>query len=108
MSRYMTPEEIRAEQKLIKQQATQFVFNVKPDEEYGPDVDEVEVDHHDVSPIDLLNGENYTDKATRDARYDVCKGCDRLFKLTRTCKECGCFMAAKTWISAASCPLGRW
>lgn len=59
-------------------------------------------------PTDLLFSSNYTDKETRDKRYDICKECDRLFKPTRTCKECGCFMGLKTWLKTSECPLGKW
>ena len=59
-------------------------------------------------PIDLLNKNNYTEPEIRDARYDICLGCDRLFKPTSTCKECGCFMNRKTWLKDASCPIGKW
>ena len=59
-------------------------------------------------PIDLLNKKNYTDLEIRDARYNICLGCDRLFKPTSTCKECKCFMNRKTWLKDASCPIGKW
>jgi hypothetical protein len=62
----------------------------------------------DATPLDLLNNKNYTDRETRDFRYDICKSCDRLINVTKTCKECGCFMSAKTWMKHASCPLGKW
>lgn len=62
----------------------------------------------DVTPLDLLNNENYTNRQVRSERFDICKECDRLFKPTRTCKECGCFMAMKTWLKGAYCPLGKW
>jgi protein-arginine kinase activator protein McsA len=61
-----------------------------------------------VTPLDLLSSTNYTTKEVRDSRFTTCKDCDRLFKPTRTCKECGCFMALKTWLKDASCPLGKW
>ena len=61
-----------------------------------------------VTPFDLLSSSNYTDRETRDARLADCKGCDRLFKPTRTCRECGCFMGLKTWLGNATCPLGKW
>jgi len=61
-----------------------------------------------VTPLDLLNHKNYTTQEIRNERLDICKGCDRLFKPTRTCKECGCFMAAKTWLKESRCPLGKW
>lgn len=61
-----------------------------------------------VTPLDLLSSDNYTDRTTRNERLDVCKGCERLFKPTRTCRECGCFMGLKTWLNNASCPIGKW
>lgn len=61
-----------------------------------------------VSPFDLLSSDNYTTREVRDERLDACKGCEELFKPTRTCKQCGCFMALKTWLKDATCPLGKW
>lgn len=61
-----------------------------------------------VTPLDLLNSDNYISKDVRDQRFAVCKGCDRLFKPTRTCRDCGCFMGLKTWLKGATCPLGKW
>ena len=59
-------------------------------------------------PTDLFNKENYVDREIRDGRYDICLGCDRLFKPTKTCKECGCFMKMKVKLKHASCPIGQW
>jgi len=61
-----------------------------------------------VTPLDLLHSDNYTTKDIKESRMDICKGCDRLFKPTRQCKECGCFMALKTWLKGATCPLDKW
>ena len=61
-----------------------------------------------VRPLDLLNSDNYTSKDIRDERLAVCRGCERLWKPTRTCRECGCFMGLKTWLSDATCPIGKW
>ena len=61
-----------------------------------------------VSPLDLLSSDNYIERDIRDERLNICKGCDELFKPTRTCKQCGCFMALKTWIKDATCPLNKW
>ena len=41
-------------------------------------------------------------------RYNICKECDRFISLTTTCKECGCFMIAKTKMTTATCPLDKW
>lgn len=41
-------------------------------------------------------------------RLEICRSCDRLFKPTFQCKECGCFMKIKTRIESQSCPIGKW
>jgi hypothetical protein len=41
-------------------------------------------------------------------RAKICGSCDRLFKPTWSCKECGCFMKIKVRFSNSSCPLGKW
>lgn len=61
-----------------------------------------------VTPVDLFFSNNYVKKEIRDKRYNECLECERLFKPTRTCKECGCFMSLKTWLKEASCPIGKW
>lgn len=58
--------------------------------------------------IDLLSKKNYVDRPTRNERYDICLGCERLFQPTKTCLECGCFASKKTWLKDAQCPLGKW
>lgn len=44
----------------------------------------------------------------RNIRYDMCKSCEHLIQLTNQCKKCGCFMAAKTYLPFAECPIGKW
>jgi rRNA maturation endonuclease Nob1 len=41
-------------------------------------------------------------------RYNTCQGCEKLYKLTDTCKVCGCFMKVKTWMPNQECPLKKW
>lgn len=65
-------------------------------------------DDKNVSPFDLLSSDNYTTREIRDERLAICKGCDELFKPTRTCRDCGCFMGLKTWLKGATCGLGKW
>lgn len=45
-----------------------------------------------------------------DERLAICKACDRyaLKYGQGQCLECGCFMAYKTKMKSASCPLGKW
>jgi hypothetical protein len=42
------------------------------------------------------------------SRMDVCNACDRLMQPVKICKECYCFMPAKTLIPISVCPLGKW
>lgn len=63
----------------------------------------------DVKPWDLLNPHTeYIDRETSESRYEICKSCPELFELTKQCKKCGCFMALKTKMKEASCPIGKW
>lgn len=60
-------------------------------------------------PWDLFNknlGRVESEIATE--RLNICKGCEHLIKATNTCKECGCFMVAKTKLPNAFCPIGKW
>ena len=47
-------------------------------------------------------------KPEAQARYDICKKCDRFIPITAQCKECGCFMKLKVKIKPMSCPLDKW
>ena len=60
------------------------------------------------SPIDLLFSNNYIDENIQKNRLDICLSCDRLFNLTKQCKECGCVMPMKVKLKDASCPIGKW
>lgn len=65
--------------------------------------------YEDVSPIDFIKpGTEYASKELAEQRYSECLKCDRLIHLTKQCKECGCFMALKTKLLRAQCPLERW
>lgn len=44
----------------------------------------------------------------RTERMNICLSCEKLYKPTTTCKACGCFMSAKTWMPRQACPLGKW
>ena len=62
-----------------------------------------------VRPWDVFN--KNVAKVAEDVqkeRMSICLQCPRLIKATRQCKECGCFMDAKTKLFDASCPLGKW
>ena len=62
-----------------------------------------------TKPWHLLDhGKYLEDMSIADDRLSICKSCPELIKATTTCKKCGCFMAAKTKLEAAACPLGKW
>jgi len=62
----------------------------------------------DVTPFDLINGSPRVEKDIKDIRLDICKTCDWFRPKTQTCKKCGCFMAAKSMLLNAKCPIGKW
>lgn len=62
-----------------------------------------------VKPWDLLSPKQ--ERATEEvsaSRYEICNGCEHFLQVTKQCKKCGCFMAAKTKLQKATCPVGKW
>ena len=41
-------------------------------------------------------------------RMEICFECERYNSKLKYCKECGCFMPAKTIFKDVKCPLGKW
>jgi Family of unknown function (DUF6171) len=63
----------------------------------------------DTRPWDMINPKTeYVEESEAESRYNICKSCPELIALTKQCKKCGCFMALKTKLSGASCPIGKW
>jgi Family of unknown function (DUF6171) len=42
------------------------------------------------------------------SRYEICKACPHLIKMTKQCNKCGCFMPGKVKLKKAACPIGKW
>jgi hypothetical protein len=59
-------------------------------------------------PWHLLNNANYTSKEIQENRFSICKICPEIIKPTYQCKQCGCFMKAKTILKDSVCPIGKW
>lgn len=59
-------------------------------------------------PWDVVNPAKYIDQITAEKRMQICEECPLLIKVTKQCRECGCFMILKTKIESASCPVGKW
>ncbi len=50
-------------------------------------------------------------KEVREERYDTCKACPFFDAESKRCKDCGCFMEAKTWVGGDPdklCPRQKW
>ena len=63
----------------------------------------------ETKPWDLVNiNTEWASEEKAEERYSICKSCPELIKLTKQCKKCGCFMAAKTKLALAACPIGKW
>jgi hypothetical protein len=61
-----------------------------------------------ATPLGLVDRGSYTSEDESQSRLDMCNGCDSLIKLTKQCKECGCFMPLKVKLKNARCPLSKW
>ena len=63
----------------------------------------------ETRPWDLLDPsvELVSDEQASN-RFDICKSCPELIKLTSQCKKCGCLMHLKTKLEKATCPIGKW
>ncbi len=60
-------------------------------------------------PWDFIDPKTeYVDKNVSEERYSICLSCPEFIKLTKQCKKCGCFMALKTKLKDAECPIGKW
>ena len=71
--------------------------------------DEYKAKLGDTRPWDILDPRTeYVDEEISTKRFDICKSCPKLIKLTSQCKECGCFMSIKTTLKHAACPLEKW
>ena len=57
----------------------------------------------------VMNGR--VSKEIREERYDTCKACPFFNEKSKRCKDCGCFMEAKTWVGGNPdmlCPQKKW
>lgn len=59
-------------------------------------------------PWHVLDTHMHVEKDVSDSRYAICKTCPELIQATKQCKQCGCFMAIKTKLVNAKCPLNKW
>lgn len=48
------------------------------------------------------------DEQLANSRLDICNSCEFLFKPTKNCKKCGCFVVAKVKLKQQKCPIDKW
>jgi len=62
------------------------------------------------SPFDKYGWLNsmVVDSSTYKSRLKICNSCDYLQKTVKICKDCKCFMPAKTRLKTSSCPQNKW
>jgi hypothetical protein len=76
--------------------------NLSPWEKYKQNLGE-------TRPWDIVNPNvEWASEEESNRRFELCKACPELIKLTTQCKKCGCFMKVKSKLEKASCPIGKW
>jgi hypothetical protein len=64
-------------------------------------------DNGDVEFLDLFKPSmERSEKELVEERMAICQTCP--FFTGKRCRKCGCFMALKTTLRQASCPIGKW
>ena len=51
------------------------------------------------------DGINLTEEEAKK-RLSICESCE--FYINSRCSKCGCYMAVKTYLKAANCPVSKW
>lgn len=60
-------------------------------------------------PWDFINpNTEYATIEDESTRMSLCMDCPELIKVTKQCKQCGCFMNLKVKLKEAQCPLKKW
>jgi len=66
-------------------------------------------DNGDVEFTDLFDPRQpRSDKELIESRLAICNTCPWFSKNQQRCRKCGCFMALKSTLKQASCPIGKW
>ena len=50
----------------------------------------------------------FVESGERERREDICSKCPQFDIKRNRCRECGCFMRAKTTLRSSHCPIGKW
>ena len=61
-----------------------------------------------MSILDLFDPSKHVHPKTRRERVNICMECEHLFRLTKNCKKCTCFVREKAKLITEDCPMGFW
>lgn len=61
-----------------------------------------------IAEEDAESKSHFAEHGVSTERMNICKQCEHLIRVTTTCKKCGCFMAVKSRLKEAKCPIGKW
>lgn len=50
----------------------------------------------------------FADKDVAESRLKICLDCEYLWKITRQCSKCYCFIDGKTKLKTEECPIKKW
>ena len=48
------------------------------------------------------------DELVKQQRLDICHDCESYSSKLNSCKQCGCYLPAKTAFANTNCPIGKW
>jgi hypothetical protein len=48
------------------------------------------------------------DESVKQERLAICYSCSSFNEKIQMCKECGCYMPAKTLFASTQCPVNKW
>jgi hypothetical protein len=58
---------------------------------------------------ELAKGKSiFVSSPIQESRISTCNSCEYFNDKTTQCRQCGCFMSAKTRLKTSSCPVGKW
>lgn len=63
-----------------------------------------------IDTVKTVAAGNSANVSTEEAekRKNICNSCPAYNQAQQRCTKCGCFMAVKAYLRAASCPLNKW
>ena len=88
---------------------SEYFSEPKPPSEIEKELENLNNVSGELRPWHLVNPNiPKSSEEEANARFEICKSCPELIKVTSTRKKCGCFMFLKTKLKEATCPINKW